>query len=258
MTQALPAQPNIAWLKKTARQRLAELRASDPAAKLHRAQLAVAKDYGFKSWRALRAHVDSIAARLREHKHVFEAVRAGDVEAVRRAFSAGFDPATQDVDGRTVHQIAKERRYEAIELLARDLQESNTRPEQEMRPIRAMIGAAQTGNIAELRAHLDKHPQFIDAMAGGNKKATALHLAALRLLIERGADLNRRDFPDNATPLHFAAMHGDLETIRLLVEAGADIDGKGDDYEVGVLGWATCFARLRETWRLTCCRMVRS
>ena len=84
MTQALPAQPNIDWLKKTARQRLAELRVSDPAAKLHRAQLTVAKDYGFKSWRALKAHVDNIAASLREHTQVFDAARAGDVEAVRR------------------------------------------------------------------------------------------------------------------------------------------------------------------------------
>jgi ankyrin repeat protein len=68
----------------------------------------------------------------------------------------------------------------------------------------------------------------------------------VRLLIERGADLDRRDFPDNAAPLHFAALHGDLETIRLLVEAGADIDGKGDDHEVGVLGWATCFGDVRQ------------
>ena len=65
-------------------------------------------------------------------------------------------------------------------------------------------------------------------------------------MIERGADLNRRDFPDNAAPLHFAAAHGDLETIRLLVEAGADIDGKGDDHGVGVLGWATCFGDVRQ------------
>ncbi|MGA7810563.1 ankyrin repeat domain-containing protein [Bradyrhizobium sp.] len=70
--------------------------------------------------------------------------------------------------------------------------------------------------------------------------------AAIRLLIERGADLDRRDFPDNAAPLHFAAAYGDLETIRLLVEAGADVDGKGDDHGVGVLGWATCFGDLRQ------------
>ena len=87
----------------------------------------------------------------------------------------------------------------------------------------------------------------------GFQKAAALHLAvlrnqheAIRLLIERGADLDRRDFPDNAAPQHFAAVHGDLETIKLLVEAGADIDGKGDDYALGVLGWATCFREVRQ------------
>ncbi|HKA72923.1 MAG TPA: ankyrin repeat domain-containing protein [Xanthobacteraceae bacterium] len=253
MPQALPAQPNIDWLKKTAKQRLAELRISNPTAKLHQAQLAIARDHGFKSWRALKAHVDGIAAGRHDRAEVFAAARAGDVEAVRRAFAAGFDPATPDVDGRTIHQIAKERRHETIELLARDLQERTTRPEAEASEIRAIMSAAQSGNIAELRAHLDAHPELIDAMGGGIKKATALHLAvlrnqhaAMRLLIERGADLDRRDFPDNAAPLHFAAVHGDLETIRLLVEAGADIEGKGDDYEVGVLGWATCFGQVRE------------
>jgi ankyrin repeat protein len=253
MPRALPAQPNIEWLKKSAKQRLAEFRAIDAAAKLHEAQLAIAKDYGFKSWRALKAHVDQVALSLLDHERVFEAARAGDIEIVRRAFASGFDPTTPDVDGRTIHQIAKERRHETIELLVRGLQERNTRPEIESRTIRSIIGAAQSGNIAELRARLDADPELINAMAGGIKKATALHLAvlrnqhaAVRLLIDRGADLNVRDFPDNAAPLHFASMHGDLQTIRLLVEAGADINGKGDDYEVGVLGWATCFHRVRE------------
>ncbi|MEN3385684.1 MAG: hypothetical protein V7608_5728, partial [Hyphomicrobiales bacterium] len=59
MPKALPAQPHIDWLKKTAKQQLDELRTRDPAAKLHQAQLAVARDYGFPSWRALKAHVDA-------------------------------------------------------------------------------------------------------------------------------------------------------------------------------------------------------
>ena len=111
MPRALPAQPNIEWLKKSAKQRLAEFRAIDAAAKLHEAQLAIAKDYGFKSWRALKAHVDEVALSLLDHERVFEAARAGDIEIVRRAFASGFDPTTPDVDGRTIHQIAKERRH---------------------------------------------------------------------------------------------------------------------------------------------------
>jgi ankyrin repeat protein len=253
MPQALPANPNLDWLKKTAKQRLVQLRTSQPDAKLHQAQLAVAHDYGFKSWRALKSHVDSISPTYRGRDRVFKAAHAGDVGAVRRAFASGFDPATPDSDGRTVHQIAKDRGHEAIEVLARNLQGGKTRPDDEMQAIQAVMRAAQSGDLDALRAGLDAHPEWIDALGGGFQKATALHLAVLRnqhaatrLLIERGADLNRRDFPDNAAPLHFAAAHGDLETIRLLVEAGADIDGKGDDHGIGVLGWATCFGDVRQ------------
>jgi ankyrin repeat protein len=253
MPQALPANPDLDWLKKTAKQRLVQLRASRPEARLHEAQLALADDYGFTSWRALKSHVDSIRPAFRGRDRVFEAARAGDVEAVRRAFASGFDPATPDSDGRTVHQIAKQHGHEAIEVLARDIQGGKTRPDDEMQAIQAVMRAAQSGDLDALRAGLDAHPEYIDALGGGFQKATALHLAVLRnqhaatrLLIERGADLNRRDFPDNAAPLHFAAAHGDLETIRLLVEAGADVDGKGDDHGVGVLGWATCFGDVRQ------------
>ena len=253
MPQALPANPNLDWLKKTAKQRLVQLRTSQPDAKLYEAQLALAHDYDFKSWRALKSHIDSISPTFRDRDRVFEAARAGDIEAVRRAFASGFDPATPDSDGRTVHQIAKERRHEAIEVLVRDLQGGKTRPDAEMQAIQAIMQAAQSGDLDALRAGLDAHPEWIDALGGGFQKATALHLAvlrnqhaAVRLLIERGADLDRRDFPDNAAPLHFAAVHGDMETIRLLVEAGADVDGKGDDHGVGVLGWATCFVDVRQ------------
>jgi len=253
MPQALPANPNLDWLKKTARRRLVQLRTSQPDARLHQVQLAIAHDYGFKSWRALKSHVDSVSPAFRERQRVFEAARAGDVEAVRRAFASGFDPATPDRDGRTVHQIAKDRGHEAIEVLVRNLQGGKTRPDDEMQAIQSIMRAAQSGNLDALRAGLDGHPEWIDALGGDFQKATALHLAVLRnqhaatrLLIARGADLDRRDFPDNAAPLHFAAAHGDLETIRLLVEAGADVDGKGDDHGVGVLGWATCFGEVRQ------------
>lgn len=62
MPASVPPRPSLEWLRKTAKDRLAELRASDPAAKLAGAQRAVARDYGFASWRALKAHVERAAA----------------------------------------------------------------------------------------------------------------------------------------------------------------------------------------------------
>jgi hypothetical protein len=121
-TRALPERASLEHLKNEAKQRLKALRRQSPQAKLATAQLALAREYGFASWRQLKAHVDQLDPTRRERKRVFDAARAGDVETVRRAFESGFDPGTTDDDGRTIHQIAKADRHEAIELLARDVQ----------------------------------------------------------------------------------------------------------------------------------------
>jgi hypothetical protein len=59
-SQSLPDAPNLDWLRKQAKRRLEELRASNPAAQLADAQFNLAKQYGFSSWRALKAHIDSL------------------------------------------------------------------------------------------------------------------------------------------------------------------------------------------------------
>ncbi len=57
----LPPRPSLEHLKNEAKQRLKRLRAGDPHAKLAAAQLVVARQYGFSSWRPLKAHVDKRA-----------------------------------------------------------------------------------------------------------------------------------------------------------------------------------------------------
>jgi ankyrin repeat protein len=254
MTNALPAKPNLEWLRKAAKHRLVALRAHDPAAKLTAAQRDIAGEYGFTSWRALKAHIDARtdALTLPDRRDVFAAARTGDVETVRHAIAAGFDPNEADNNGRTIHQIAKANRFEAIELIARDAQ-GEARPQQVVEAVNGILDAAWRGEVDVLRQRLDTHPELIDALGTGFVKQSALHRAAckiqhacLRLLIERGADVDVRDFPDNAYPLHVAAAVGDLDTVRILVEAGADVIGEADDYEVGVLGWATCFRTVQE------------
>ncbi len=51
MSRQLPLRANLEWLKKLCKERLGELRAQNPTAKLGDVQLAVAREYGFPSWR---------------------------------------------------------------------------------------------------------------------------------------------------------------------------------------------------------------
>ena len=66
MPRFLPLRASVEWLRKTAKQRLETLRAAEPDAQLSDAQLAVAREYGHPSWRALVAHVEQVREKLRE------------------------------------------------------------------------------------------------------------------------------------------------------------------------------------------------
>jgi hypothetical protein len=55
--RALPERPNLEHLRNEAKARHRLLRATDPSAQLATAQREIAREYGFPSWRRLRAHV---------------------------------------------------------------------------------------------------------------------------------------------------------------------------------------------------------
>jgi|GEM_PF-224264 len=63
LSSKLPERPSLEHLKKLAKTRLQELRRADPEAKLTTAQLVVAREYGFPSWRALKAQLDNHRAK---------------------------------------------------------------------------------------------------------------------------------------------------------------------------------------------------
>ena len=99
---------------------------------------------------------------------------------------------------------ARPRSHQAIELLARQFQERETRPAEEQKTVDRILHAAEHGEVDELRRLLDARPDLIDAR-GANFQRTALHLAAwlnrlecVKLLLERGANVRIRDFGDNA------------------------------------------------------------
>jgi ankyrin repeat protein len=113
--EALPASPNLDWYKKSAKKRLAELRARDPETKLADAQLAVAREHGFSTWRKLKDRVDQLV----ELPRLFEAIQKDDRAAIRTQLKAkpGLSRLA-DSEGRTaIHVAAECNNPDAIEIL---------------------------------------------------------------------------------------------------------------------------------------------
>ncbi|MFO0960372.1 MAG: ankyrin repeat domain-containing protein [Isosphaeraceae bacterium] len=64
MPRSLPLRASLDWLRKLARDRQKARRSEKPDATLSDSQLEVAREYGFASWRQLKAHVDQQRERL--------------------------------------------------------------------------------------------------------------------------------------------------------------------------------------------------
>ena len=67
--------------------------------------------------------------------------------------------------------------------------------------------------------------------------------AAFKRAIDEGFDVNVASDVDGAmrTPAHHAAAAGDIAALRLLVEHGADLDAVDPTYSATPLGWAEFF-----------------
>lgn len=102
MSPSLPPRPSLEWLRKAAKKRLIDLRRDRPGAQLADAQLALAREHGFPSWRALKSHIDqsaSAAANARDGggAMLLRAIAAGHFDDVRRMLDA--DPTLIEATG---------------------------------------------------------------------------------------------------------------------------------------------------------------
>lgn len=92
--------------------------------------------------------------------------------------------------------------------------------------------AASAGDVKSLQRYLDSGKYDVDSRSGAaTDRMTALHWAcykgrldAVRLLLDRGADVNAVTERGGINPLAYSLMYGTADVDRLLIERGADID----------------------------------
>jgi ankyrin repeat protein len=257
----LPERASLEFLKKLARDRLRRLRRADPRAKLADALLDVARDHGFSSWRALKAHIEE---RQTERVTDFvEGCRAGDGEIVRRLLLADPDlTRARDSHGSTgLHDAASRGQLETVRLLLQHGADPNARDAGDnasplhfaaggghAETVRALLDAgadvhgqgdvheaevigwatvigppsdARPGVVPILLQHGARHHIF-SAIAVGD-------LDLIRELAEENPEaLDRRmsRFEHGQTALHFAITRQRHDILDLLIELGAELEGR--------------------------------
>jgi ankyrin repeat protein len=260
---SLPESPSLEWLRKEAKRRLAQLRASDPSAKLADAQFALAKEYGFSSWRALKAHIDSLTV----DGKLSEAARTGDAATLAKLLDAHPEKLhlrTPPYNGTLLHAGAQH--LAVVDLLLKRGLDPNAREGGDN--TYAMHWAAAAGKLDVVQRLADAGGDVIGAgddheldvigwASCGDGCDDEAHRAVVEFLLSRGARhhifsaiamndaaevrrlvvadpavLNRRQSrnENHRTPLHFAVAMNRPQMVALLIELGADplaVDGFG-------------------------------
>lgn len=260
---SLPDDASLEWLRKHAKQRLRELKKTQPDAQLADAQLLVAREHGFTSWRALKAHVDSLS----DEGQLFAAAKSGDLDTLRACLAER--PELRDVRAKPyehslLHAAAQHGHLAIVQHLIALGADVNYREKGDN--TYAMHWAAARGDVRILRAladaggdivgHGDDHAMEVIGWAcmwdGAQDDA---HREVVDFLLSRGAthhifsaitmnlpDEVRRIVKQNPkalearrshnesfeTVLHYAVGQDNRAMVQLLLDLGADFNAHND------------------------------
>ena len=155
---------------------------------------------------------------------IIEAIRKGNIEAVKQHLAAGMDVNGRDNWGRTVLHKASgwQGQREIVELLISNGADVNAKRSDGAIPLHYAVYYDRMENVEIL---LSKGAD-LNAKDGDQNGATPLHEAAWRsrkeivdLLISKGADVNDKD-NEGQTPLDLAVQHKRTDNIDLLRKHG--------------------------------------
>ncbi len=268
--RTLPPHASLEQQKKLAKELLRAWRSGDASARdrvrrhlpdkariaLGDTQFVLAREYGFPSWTALKAHIEASggADDARVAEEFRRLVERGDANGLRKLvrqssaagalldaplFSFGGTPLSQALHHRSMLDTLLElgadpnRRsdwwaggfhllHSATGAAAERLMDAGAVPD--------ACGAANLDRIDLLRRILDEDPPRVHERGGDGQ--TPLHFARSRavvdLLLERGADIDARDVDHRSTPAEWmldrARDAGRYELAAYLVARGASAD----------------------------------
>jgi ankyrin repeat protein len=255
VSRELPARPNLEHLKKQAKETLRTMASGPGVAQptLADAQHLVAREYGFATWAALKAHVESVGRAADPREMLGDAVRANDTARLATLLGrhpelrAALDaPVAGEPFGTTALIVAaRQENTEMIDLLLGHGADINARshwwaggfgvldtcalefaPSLIARGARIDVhAAARLGMVETLEQLIAADPALVHARGGDGQ--TPLHMArtieAAQYLLDHGADIDARDIDHESTPAQY--MVRDRQSIaRLLVRRGGRTD----------------------------------
>jgi hypothetical protein len=105
-----------------------------------------------------------------------------------------------------------------------------------------LIAACWLGDGAMVHSLRIKHANLAESLTDGERCQVA-HAArnnksaVIRLMLESGLPVDARG-QHQATPLHWAAFHGNVEMAKILLRHGPSLEARDADYNATPLGWA--------------------
>lgn len=247
-SRSLPSHPDLDQQKKLAKELLRAFLAGDTEAVarvrdklpdkqrivLADAQHVLAREYGFRSWAALRSRISSPAspASLESlHAAAHAAIVACDARALGRLLEqypevrARIDDPVFPFGATALLHLAGSGNLAMVETLLEFGADPNRRSDWWAGPFHVLHSAR--GRIAERLMEAGAVP---DACGAANMDRPDL----LTKMIERDPACVHERGGDGQTPLHFARSR---EVVDMLLEAGADIDARDVDHRATAAEW---------------------
>jgi ankyrin repeat protein len=169
---------------------------------------------------------------------VWAAVHAGrDGDFLELLLARQADPEATGPDGRTPYQVATAAGRTDVAAVLRSHSATDTAAS-----VDRFLSACRRADCAEATERLENDPGMLAALTDDERAAVvraaeAGDTAAVALMLDLGFPLETRG-DNGATPLHAAAYSGSAGTVRLLLDRGADIEAQDTTWNSTPLGCA--------------------